>query len=425
MRYLLRSFVIWTLTCGFALSLAVRWIGLQLQGASRAQRQALVGRLLARLLRRLGATFIKLGQLLATRPDLLSDEARRELSQLHTRVGPVPYERTRPLLERELGAPPEQMFELFDPYPVASASVAQVHRALLQHRAVAVKVLRPGVEQQVDRDLRLMRGWARFLALIKPLRLLSPREVVAEFARAMRQQLDLRIEAHNNRRFAANFAHDSDVAVPGLVEQLCTRRVLVMDFIGGQPILEPDRPQPDNMRLARAGYRMLLKMVFTDGLVHADLHPGNLVVEDGRLVLLDVGVVAELTKRHRRGLVNLCLCWVAGDPRSVCHAIAETGFGGRPPADPERLIHDVERLMARYGHAALAEIEVGRLLLDVLRLVRGQWVRIDPAFTMLAVAIAVVEGVGRQLAPELKLMEEALPFFQREVSGLRTPAGGA
>lgn len=414
MRLIRRSLTISLLITGHLFALLFRWIALRVSRAPIARRQALFGSALARLCRRLGATFVKLAQVLATRADILSDPAREELSKLHDQVGAFPYRLARETIIDELGSSPERLFEQFDPYPVASASVAQVHKATLSDgREVAVKVLRPKVEELVDVDLRVMRTWAHLLAIIPPFSSFNPVRVLEEFAHAIWRQLDLRLEARNNRRFADNFADDQHIVFPTLVDELCTRRVLCMEFVEGHGVLETDAEAlVEREMLARRGYAMILRMVFEHGFVHADLHPGNLRVRGDELVLFDLGLTAEVSPEHRQALIGLCLAWVQRDVDAACARIAEVGFHGQQPRDPERLRRDVVQLLERYGDVALGEIQVGRLLLDALSLVRRQWADFDPAFTMVAISIAVVEGVARQLAPDLRLMQEALPILQ-------------
>lgn len=404
-----------------------RWLWHSWRGVALERRIAAAGELCADLCRRLGATFVKLGQVLATRSDLLPNAFRERLAALHEQVGSFPYALVRQTVVDELGAPPESIFAQFDPYPVASASVAQVHRAVLANgRDVAVKVLRPRVEESVDRDLRVMRVWARILAWLPPIATFAPVRVLGEFAHALRAQLDLRREAVNNRRFRDNFADADAIHIPSLVEELCTQRVLCMEFVDGQRLpLGEHAPPPadeedegpeggmDREALARAGYQMVLSMVFEHGFVHADLHPGNLRVHEGRVVFFDLGLVAEVSPEQRRALVALCLAWATRDVDAICQHMAGVAFHGESPRDPERLHAAVEALLERYGDIVLADIQVGHLLLDLLRLVRRQWADFDPSFTMVALSIAVVEGVARQLAPEMRLMQEALPLLQR------------
>jgi ubiquinone biosynthesis protein len=417
MRLVARSLYIWLLAMGHLALLTLGLLLSLLRGRDRATRFAYTGRQLAAFCRQAGATFIKLGQVLSTRPDLLPGEACRELEGLQERVGPFSFDAVRETIVSEFAAPLEQLFARFDPYPVASASIAQVHRAELANgQVVAVKVLRPHVERQVATDLRAMMLGVSALYWLPMIRGSGLSSILVQFADAMRQQLDLRFEARNNRAFADNFRGDPSVHLPKLHEQLCSRRVLCMEYIEGDRLFEAAKAPHQASELAAAGYRMLLKMIFIDGLVHADLHPGNLVVHEGKLVLLDVGLVAQLSKRHRSALRQLCLAWIARDVAGVCSALPAAAFFEQPPSQPRRLHQQVESLLTRYGDVTLSEIPIGRLLLDLLRLVRGQWPRVDPAYSMVAVSIAVVEGVGRQLSPEMRLMAQAMPFFQRHDS---------
>lgn len=416
MRLIVRSIEISFLLWWFAVSMLVRWLYLRSRGVELRLRQFALGDALANLCRRLGATFVKGAQVLATRADLVPEATRERLSALHDQVGPFPYRLVRTTIIEQLKQPPEQLFAQFDPYPVASASVAQVHRATLPDgHEVAVKVLRPNVEKTVSTDFRVLRFWARLIAWLPPLKVLSPLQVLEELETALSRQLDLRIEADNNARFRENFERHGDVRFPAVIRALSSRRVLCMDFVEGKRIAcyIPDEKSDDEhkahaLRIAKTGYRMVLTMVFDHGFVHADLHPGNLRVDEETLVVFDVGLVATLTAEQRAILKRLCFAWVARDARAVSNGIGELVFHGQPARDPERLQRAIQQMMDRYGDIVLAEIQVGQLLLDLLLLVRRQWPCFDPAFTMVALAIAVVEGVARQLAPDLRLMQEAM-----------------
>jgi ubiquinone biosynthesis protein len=426
-RIIARSIEISFLLWWFVVSTLWRWSSMRARGVELTLRQVAVGDAIVRLCRYLGATFVKGAQVLATRADLVPEPTRERLSALHDQVGPFPYRLVRETIVEQLEAPPEALFSQFDPYPVASASVAQVHRACLPDgREVAVKVLRPDVEAVVATDFKVLRFWARFLVWLPPIRLLSPMQVLDELEHALSRQLDLRIEADNNARFQENFCEQESIRFPQVVRSLSSRRVLCMDYVEGASIVScvPKEDSDEDAKaraltLAKTGYRMVLTMVFDHGFVHADLHPGNLrVVERDKLVVFDLGLVASLTPDQRNTLKRLCFAWVARDARAVANGIGELVFHGQPPRDPERLREAIEEMMARYGDIVLAEIQVGRLLLDLLLLVRRQWPRFDPAFTMVALAIAVVEGVARQLAPELRLMQEAMSILSPQAATL-------
>ena len=411
LRTWIRAVYISAVLSSHGLIFVCRWLSLRLRGAPVAARTALVGQTLLLVFGTLGATFIKVAQYLSTRPDLIPDSVAEGLQKLQDRVEPFPYHHVQSILQDELEDRPEEIFSELDPYPVASASVAQVHRGVLLRDGseVAVKILRPDIERVVALDLSLMRLAARLLAVIPATRILSPVRVVDEFAAAIRQQLDLALEAANNLRFIENFAGDADIAVPCLVQDLCTRRVLCMEFIHGDKILGPERDPEEAERLARAGFRMLLKMVFVHGFVHADLHPGNLFVAEGKLVMLDLGLVARLTPEHRMTMVQLFQAWLARDPALICQVMQRLLEGEAPSKEGLDLLHgQVTELLQRYSSVWLSEVSMGEVMLRVLRLMHQHQLQVQPALTMVILSMGVVEGVGRQLAPHLDLAREAM-----------------
>ncbi len=401
------------------LALALRWLWLGVTRAPATDRRAALGRGLAGICSLLGATFVKIAQYLSTRPDLIHPDVISALDRVQDRVDPFPYADVWSTLSRELGQTPEDLFRQIDPYPVASASVAQVHRGVLQDgRVAAVKVLRPGVEQQVALDLALMRPAARLLGWIPALRMLNPVEVLERFGDALSAQLDLRIEAENNRRFAANFDGDATIGVPRLMERKCTRRVLCMEFIEGQKLRDIQADEDEGARLARAGFSALLRMVFAHGFVHADLHPGNMMVQGDRLVMVDLGLVCQVEPAQQAPMLGLMSAWLAGDVDGVCRAALALLEGDARDATPgEALRQDVAQMLQRYDSVRLATTSLGAVLLELLGLMRRHQLKVQPALTMVIVAMGIVEGVGRQLAPGLDLMGEARAFFSGTVGG--------
>jgi ubiquinone biosynthesis protein len=262
------------------------------------------------LFQRLGSTFIKIGQIISTRPDVFSAEFIGPLITLQDRVPPFPFADVRPAIEEDFGRKLEEIFAEFDSHPVASASIAQVHRAVLQDaelppsipsRVVAVKVRRPGIVRRAYLDESIVRLGGRILSHLPTFSLLSPLEAVTQFCDAVHKQLDLRIEAENNRRFRKNFEDDSYVVFPALVVQLCSDRVLTMEFIDGVSVDKVRAIGCDPTFLARKDAEIVSRMIFHHGLVHADLHAGNVLFLPGnRTVLLDVGLVAVLDPEARR-----------------------------------------------------------------------------------------------------------------------------
>ena len=392
-------------------------MGRRLRRSGKARRQAWLGQVVVDLFRQLGATFIKIGQIMSTRPDLIPEYISTALAELQDQVGPFPFEDVVRAVEVDLGRPLNTIFAEFAPVPIATASVAQVHKARLPDgRIVAVKVRRPDVVEICTFDLVVMRLWARVIARIPSISTLSPIEMLDEFGRAIFAQLDFRIEAKNNRRFRTNFKGHPDVVFPDVVEGLSGERVLTMSYITGTKILATRATRSDPKRVARLGLATLLKMIFEDGFVHADLHPGNIfITPDDKLALLDLGLVGELDEPHRQGFSRLFAAWAQRDGDRMARVIHELSTGSADPSgDPERF----ERLRAaiiefvgRYWGQRLGDVQVGRVLLDLLGIMRRHRVRVNASFTIVNIAIAVTEGIGKQLDPELDLMVEALPYF--------------
>jgi ubiquinone biosynthesis protein len=398
----------------------IGWLALLVLFAPRARRQEWFARCFVGLFRALGATFVKVGQIMSTRPDLFPPHLIAALETLQDDVGPFPYRDVQETFIAELGQPPEALFAEFAAVPIASASVAQVHKAKLRDgRLVAVKVRRPHLDELVRFDLGFMRGFARVLQHVPSIGLLAPVESVDEFGRGISMQLDFTIEARNNRKFRDNFAGDRDVVFPELVEDLCTPRILVMEFIDGTKILNFRQTPSDPKRLAGIGFRVMLKMVFEDGFVHADLHPGNIfITRDDRVAILDLGLVGELDGKHREHFARYFASWAQGDGRTMARLMAEMS--------PTRHIRDfagfeaaVVAFVQRYYGKRLGEVQVSLVFMDMMNILRKYRVRVNPTFTLVNIAIAVTEGIGKQLDPELDLMTEALPYF------LAHPAAGA
>jgi ubiquinone biosynthesis protein len=413
LRLVWRTLVIALSLVVACLRFALGWLMLCLVPGRRKLQQEWFARCLADLLRRLGATFIKVGQIMSSRPDLFPLHVIRALETLQDDVGPFSFSEVRQIFLEDLGQALEEVFTDFSPMPLASASVAQVHRARLQDgQVVAVKVRRPQLDELVTFDLGVMRLCARLLSLIPSLSLLAPVESVEEFGRGICMQLDFTIEAENNRRFQSNFAHDRDVLFPSLVEDLCTRRVLVMEFIEGTKILQV-KDATDPKRLAQIGIRVLLKMIFEDGFVHADLHPGNIfITRDQRVAILDLGLVGELDPYHRRGFAHYFAAFASGDGATMARLMAEISPSQRV-ADYPGFERAVSEFVHRYYGRRLGEVEVSVVFLDMMNILRRFRVRVNPTFTLINIAIAVTEGIGKQLDPEVDLMSAALPFFAK------------
>jgi ubiquinone biosynthesis protein len=379
---------------------------------SQAARQAWFGDCVFALFRDLGATFIKIGQIMSTRPDLLPPYVIFALQRLQDDVGPFPFGLVQKTIESDFGRPLKDLFVEFEPRPIASASVAQVHKARLPGgEEVAVKVRRPNIEELCAFDLGVIRLYAAILEHIPSLRLLAPVESVNQFGRAIAMQLDFTIEAANNRRLQKNFASEPDVIIPRLYDTLCSKRVLVMEFIHGNKILSAGNSGLKPRRLGQLGFRIMLKMVFADGFVHADLHPGNiLVTPEGKVALLDLGLVAELDNQHRTVFARYFAAWAQGDGKTMADIMVRYS-PSMAIADPTGFSAAVQEFVNRYHGKRLGEVEIARVVYEMMAILRRYRVRVNATFTMVNIAIAVTEGIGKQLDPTLDLMNEAMPFF--------------
>ena len=396
------------------------WLVLLVRRAGKTRRRAWLGQVVVDLFRELGATFVKIGQIMSTRPDIIPEHISTALAELQDSVGPFPFEAVVRTIERDLGLPLGKLYAEFAPVPLASASVSQVHKARLPDgRIVAVKVRRPNVVDLCTFDLAVIRLGARALAAIPSIGTLAPVAAVEEFGRAIFAQLDFRIEARNNRRFRDNFRSEPAVVFPEVIEPLSSERILTMTFVTGTKILSTRTTRSDPKRVARLGLKTLLKMIFEDGFVHADLHPGNIfITADDKLALLDLGLVGELDEPHRKAFARFFAAWAQRDGDTMARVMYEMsanagaaqGAGARDEAF-ERYRAAIIEFVGRYWGQRLGEVQVGKVLLDMLGILRKHRVRMNPSFTIVNIAIAVTEGIGKQLDPELDLMTEALPYF--------------
>jgi ubiquinone biosynthesis protein len=385
------------------------------------------GRASVVLCHQLGATFIKVGQIASTRSDLLPPELTEELASLRDRVPPFPFEDARAVIEQSLGRPLDAIFARFEPVPVAAASVAQVHRATLARGGadVAVKVRRPDIAEKIALDRSILLAAARVAERLAPsLRLVSLAEAVETFCAAVEHQIHFENEAAHNRRFRANFRDEKELHFPALYEEACSDEVLTMEFVdalGEDALFDSD---VDVARVVRTGMRCVSRMIFSHGFVHADLHPGNMRFErDGHIVLFDLGLVGELADEDRLTNARLLFAFATGDGKTVARLFYESSprTATEDYAGYEREICAfVERLRVQgLGNVQLA-LEIGRIF-DILR---RHHIQARAHMTMVNLALATAEGLGKRLAPDLSLAQEALPYLA-EALGVPVPADAA
>jgi len=373
-------------------------------------------------LERLGPIFVKFGQVLSTRRDLLPPDIANELAKLQDRVPPFPALVARNLVERAFGRPIDAVFSSFDAEPVASASIAQVHFAVLRDgREVAVKVLRPGMLLAIDDDLALMRTVARWVERVSTDgKRLKPREVVAEFDKYLHDELDLVREAANAAQLRRNMQGLDLVLVPEMVWALCTQNVIVMERMKGVPISHVQRLRDagvDIPKLARDGVTIFFTQVFRDGFFHADMHPGNIQVSIepatfGRYISLDFGIVGTLTEVDKDYLAQNFVAFFRRDYKRVAELHVESGWVPSSTRVDE-LEGAIRAVCEPHFDRPLKDISLGQVLLRLFQTSRRFNVEIQPQLVLLQKTLLNVEGLGRDLDPELDLWNTAKPFLER------------
>ncbi|MGA8054279.1 MAG: ubiquinone biosynthesis regulatory protein kinase UbiB [Burkholderiales bacterium] len=373
---------------------------------------------LRRALETLGPIFVKFGQMLSTRRDLLPPDIAEELAKLQDQVPPFPSEQAIAQIERAFGRPVTEVYERFEEVPVASASVAQVHFALLPGgREVAVKILRPNMHRVIAHDLALMDAGAGLVERLWPDgRRLRPREVVAEFAKHLGDELDLMREAASCSQLRRNFLHSSLLVVPEVFWDWCTGSVMTMERMHGIPIshLEALRSGGHDIpELARAGVEIFFTQVFRDAFFHADMHPGNiLVAPDGRYVALDFGIMGTLTDADRSFLAQIFLGFFQRDYRRIAQAHVEAGW---VPAltRVDQFEAAIRTVCEPMFDRPFAELSFGQVLLRLFATARRFNYQVQPQLVMLQKTLLNIEGLGRQLYPQLDLWKTAKPFLER------------
>jgi len=373
---------------------------------------------LRKALESLGPIFVKFGQMLSTRRDLLPPDLADELALLQDRVPPFPTEQAVGVLEAFYKRPVDEVFAQFERTPVASASVAQVHFAQLHDGTeVAVKVLRPGIERIIAHDLALLEVAATVLDKLWPEgRRLKPREVVAEFAKHLRDELDLMREAANCSQLRRNFTDSDILIVPEVHWDYCGKSVMVMQRMHGIPISRIPALKAqgtDLSALSRAGVEIFFTQVFRDGFFHADMHPGNIfVAHDGRYIALDFGIMGTLTDVDKNYLAQNFLAFFQRDYKRVAQAHIDAGW---VPAKTrvDEFESSIRAVCEPIFDKPLKDISFGKTLLRLFQTARRFEMEVQPQLVLLQKTLLNIEGLGRQLDPELDLWKTAKPFLER------------
>ena len=365
----------------------------------------------------LGPTFIKLGQLLSTRPDLVGVELAGELQHLQTEVQADPPEVVRATIEAELARPLGELFAEFDPAAMASASIGQVHRARLPSgEPVVVKVQHADIQRKVVVDLDILAGLAQLAERIPEFENYRPGAIVAEFQRAMRRELDFGREERNIKQFASDFQHDPTVHIPRTYPGLCSGRVLTMELIEGIKLSETQRLAAEGIDLhevARRGVNLYLEMIFSHGFYHADPHPGNLLLMDGNVIgLLDFGMVGRIDDQLQEVLTEMLLAVVNRDAEHLTAVI--THVGAVPPGlDRGTLGVDVTDFVAHYGSLSVDRFDLSGALKELTEIIRRYHIMLPARIAMLIKVLVTLEGTSRLLSPKFSLVEVMAPYQKK------------
>jgi ubiquinone biosynthesis protein len=367
----------------------------------------------------LGPSFVKLGQIMSTRPDLIPEDILVELRKLQDEVPAEPFDVIRSQVERELGCELSEAYESFEETPLASASIAQVHRARLRDGdhapEVVVKVQRPQVQALMARDVDLLYWLAKAIVRSMPeSHLYRPISLVEEFDRSVSAELDFSLEADNHERFTQNFQRNPNAKFPKVYRSASAKRVLTLEYLEGRKVYAAQRAGVSGELIAKRSVEIIIQQIFEDGFFHADPHPGNIIIlgtdDDPVIGMIDVGMVGRLSPKMRDRTIDLMLAAVREDYGGIADALYAIG---RPVRKIDREAYDAEvaALAQRYLGKRLKEIELGSLIRDLVMASRKFGVEIPTEFLMLGKSLMTVEGVGKEIYPELDLLEEVRPYF--------------
>lgn len=380
---------------------------------------------LRRALEDLGPTFVKFGQLLSTRPDVLPEGVLTELQRLQDTASPMPFDTVVRLVEQELRAPVEEIFDELDPVPLGSASIGQVHRAVLRGgQTVAIKVQRPNARRRVEADLTLMKEFSSFLDRRLGNRMvIDVRGLVDEFEGVIRRELDYTAEARAARRFAINF-EESAVVIPKVYTARSTSRLMTMEYIRGTRFhdIEPLSMRPaERRRVAEMGAEAIFEMAFDHGFFHGDPHPGNLILTpEGNLALLDFGMVGFLSRGDVDALSRLFISVINRDAPAALRALE--GLGVRYDSEVrDDLIQNIGEFLHKYSGLSVGEVTLGQALSELIGLARRYRLRVPPVFPLLAKALITAEGLARSIDPTINVYEVARPYARRLLSERYSP----
>ncbi|MCK4621382.1 MAG: AarF/ABC1/UbiB kinase family protein [Desulfuromonadales bacterium] len=395
-------------------------IGLQVISRNRRERIEMLSRAVRvrMVLEELGPTFIKMGQILSTRPDLLPVEFMQEIAKLQDKVPPFPFSAVEAAIKEEFQKPVQQIFSSFDEQPLAAASIGQVHKArLLDGSSVVVKIQRPGILHTIEVDLEIMMHLAGLMERhLEGWDIQRPSKVVEEFSRTLEMELDYTLEAAYTERFARQFKDEPAVYVPQVYREATTSRILTMEYIRGIKASAIDRLEEeglDRKKIAQQGLILIMKQIFVHGFFHADPHPGNVfVLPDNVLCYIDFGMMGRLDLETRERFADLIMSIVHRNEREAVDALLRLTLSEEEPDYPA-LERDVAEFMDQHCYRPLKDVDLGALLHKLLDVATRHRLGIPPDLFLMIKALSTVEGLGRVLDPDLDVIEQAAPFMKR------------
>lgn len=378
------------------------------------------------MLEELGPTFIKLGQLLSTRPDLLPREYIEKLRELQDNVEAVEYEKIRNKLNEEFDKNINELFLYFEPKPMAAASIGQVHKAILKDGTeVVIKVKRPNIDNIINADLAILLNIARLAEnRIPEIRIYEPVEKIEEFAQNLKKELDYTLEGWNIERFKQNFDKDETIYVPKVFWDYTTKEVLTMEYIDGIKVNQIDKIEKlglDRKKIAVNGAKSIMKQIFIHGYFHGDPHPGNiLILKNSKIVFIDFGMMGRIDEQTKRKLAILITYIVNKNSHGIVDVLLDIGVANKN-IDLAKFELDIDDIVNRYYGRTLKQINIAQLINEIFLLLAKYRINIPSNFTLLLKCIITIEGVGRELDPDFNIIEVARPFVKKIIINRYNP----
>ena len=381
--------------------------------------------MLRRTLERLGPTFIKFGQLLSVRPDLIPKEYSKELEKLQDKVPEFPFEDAKSIIEKEFGKSIEHLFLHFEKKPIASASISQVHKAILKNGdKVAVKIQRANVKHLMETDIEIMFYFAGLLENnVENIRRFKPVKIISEFKEWTEKELDFRLEARNAKRFGQNFKGSKTVHIPKIYDELTTERILTLEFMDGielHNIKEIKKRKLDFDAIIKNGFDAVMTQVFVHGIFHADPHPGNIIVmRNNSIAFVDFGIVGYFDEKLKNMCIDLLYGIVEQDEELVMETLV--GMGMESDADYEQLKSDIGFVIQPLQGSSVRDIKVSRVLEEILDIGLRHKIKVPASFVLFGKTIITLEGVAIEYDPNFKIIETAKPFIEKIIAKRKNP----